>query len=576
MILELLGLLALSYLGWSMVTMEINYRRASTMGIPLVRLYIDPQNPLWMIFDPIVWPWLDRLPINWRKYSFGRYSRRGWYFADRGESHRRYGPIWAIVTPRDIWLNVADPEAIHDIFQRRTDFIRPSEMYKVLEVYGPCISTASWTDWPRHRKVLATPFNESVMSFVWDESVEQTRQMLGVWGSAADGRIPSVAKDTRTLSLNVLAATGFRKSFPFRSAKDRGANQGLPATTDGDSVAEDEPVGYRDALQTVLDNCILLMVMPRKWLTLPFAPQSWRQIAKAATDFQKYMVRMLDEETKALNSGKAGSGGLMTSFVRAMDLKQKEDAHDQSKESSSPPKGLTVDEIFGNIFVINFAGHDTTANTLSFALLLLGAYPEIQDWVAEELQQLSEEDIKAHYADLFPRLSRCRAVMLETLRLFPPIQSLPKWTPNEPKPLKVGDRTIMVPPHSGVHPSLLDMQIQPQYWDDAMTWKPSRWITKSATEGEATEQVITPPRSTYFPWSDGPQNCPGNKFSQVEFVAVMATLFRGHRVDAIPNPGETPQETRARVLATTQDVDMQLLLRMKHADRVRMVCRRVV
>ncbi|RAL05359.1 cytochrome P450 [Aspergillus ibericus CBS 121593] len=576
MILELLGLLALVYLGWSLVTMEINYRRASTMDIPLVRLYIDPQNPLWMIFDPIVWPWLDRLPINWRNYSFGRYSRRGWYFADRGESHRRYGPIWAIVTPRDIWINVADPEAVHDIFQRRTDFIRPSEMYKVLEVYGPCISTASWTDWPRHRKVLATPFNESVMSFVWDESVEQTCQMLGVWGSAADGRIPSVAKDTRTLSLNVLAATGFRKSFPFRSASDRGATHGLSATTEGDLVAEDGPVGYRDALQTVLDNCILLMVLPRRWLTLPFAPQSWRQIAKAATDFQKYMVRMLDEETKALNSGNAGSGGLMTSFVRAMDLKQKEDAQEKPKAtSSSPPKGLTVEEIFGNLFVINFAGHDTTANTLSFALLLLGAYPEIQDWVAEELQELGEQEIKSQYADLFPQLSRCRAIMLETLRLFPPIQSLPKWTPNEPKPLQLGDRTIIIPPHTGVHPSLLDMQIHPQYWDDAMTWKPSRWITTSGPAEQATEQIITPPRSSYFPWSDGPQNCPGNKFSQVEFVAVMATLFQGHRIDAIPLPGESPQATQARVLATTQDVDMQLLLRMKHADRVRMRCRRV-
>ncbi|KAL4893485.1 cytochrome P450 [Aspergillus ambiguus] len=569
MLFESLGLLALAYLVWSMVTMEINYRRASTMGIPLVRLYIDPLNVLWMVLEPIVWPWLDRLPINWRKYSFGRYSRRGWYFADRGESHQRFGPMWAIVSPRDIYINVADPEAIHDIFQRRTDFIRPSKMYKALEVYGPCISTASWNDWPRHRKALATPFNESVMSFVWDESVEQTRQMLEVWGSSVDGRIPSVAKDPRTLSLNVLAATGFRKSFTFRSAKDREVKHESSAT------CENESVGYRDALQTVLDNCILLMVMPRKLFTLPFAPQSWHYLAKAATGFKQYMVHMLDEEIKALNTGNSGSGGLMTSFVRAMDLKQKEDGEHKTRTNGSPPKGLTVDEIFGNIFVINFAGHDTTANTLSFGLLLLAAYPEIQDWVAEELQNLRENN-KGHYGELFPRLIRCRSVLLETLRLYPPILSLPKWTNDEPQSLKVGNRTIMVPSRVGVHPSLLNMHIHPQYWDDPMTWKPSRWITKSAASGKTLEQIINPPRCTYFPWSDGPQNCPGNKFSQVEFVAVIATLLRGHRVDAIPNPGETPKETRARVLATTRDVDMQLLLRMKDADQVRLVCRRVV
>ncbi|OJJ97552.1 hypothetical protein ASPACDRAFT_32477 [Aspergillus aculeatus ATCC 16872] len=572
MILEILGLLACLFLSWSVASMERNYRRASTMRIPLVRLYTDPLNPVWMVLEPVIWPWLDRLPIHWRNYSFGRYSRRGWSFADRGESHHRYGPIWAIVTPRDVYVNVADPEAIHEIFQRRTDFIRPSHLYKLLEVYGPCISTASWTDWPRHRKVLATPFNESVMSFVWDESVEQTRQMLEAWDGAAEGRIASVAKDTRTLSLNVLAATGFRKSFPFQSANDHGVGQesySPPSKEDADSAVAS--VGYREALQTVLDNCMLLMVLPRKWLTLPFAPRSWRRISKAADDFQRYMVRMLDEETKALNHGQAGSGGLMTSFVRAMDLKQKADAEGGTGAAGSPPKGLTVDEIFGNIFVINFAGHDTTANTLAFSLLLLAAYPEVQDWVAEELQGLTEEQIKNHYTDLFPRLCRCRSIILETLRLFPPIQSLPKWTSSEPQSLQVGDRTIVIPNDVGVHPSLLAMHIDARYWSDPMAWKPSRWITVA----EASERVITPARSSFLPWSDGPQNCPGNKFSQVEFVAVMATLLRTHRVDAIAKPGESFRETQARVLATTQDVDMLLLLRMTDADRVRMVIRRV-
>ncbi|KAB8205709.1 cytochrome P450 [Aspergillus parasiticus] len=552
MFLLLLGTLALAYVAWSLVAMEINYRRACAMRIPLVRLCIDPQNLLWTIIEPHLWPWLDRLPINWG--TFGRYSRRGWYFPDRGESHRRYGPIFALVTPKEIYIHLADSEAIHDIFQRRTDFIRPVEQYTVLEVYGPCISTANTTDWPRHRKVVATPFNESVMSFVWDESVEQTRQMLDIWASPDLDMIASVAKDTRTLSLNVLAATGFRKSYPFQSASDSCPRE------------QSDSVSYRDALQTVLDNAILLMLMPRRLLSLSFAPESWHRLAKAATDFKQHMVRMLDEEVQALNEGKAGSSGLMTSFVRAMNLKQQD----------APSKGLTTDEIFGNIFVINFAGHDTTANTLSFALLLLAAYPEVQDWVAEELLLLA--NTKGQYAEHFPKLNRCRAVLLETLRLYPPIPSLPKWTNDQPQPLKVGDRTIMIPPKVGINLSLLPMHIDPQHWEDPLEWKPSRWITPTKLDTATSiedEQLITPVRCTYFPWSDGPQNCPGNKFSQVEFVAVIASLFRHHRISPVANAGETFQQTRERVLATTRDVDLQLLLRMKDAERVHLECRRV-
>lgn len=157
----------------------------------------------------------------------------------------------------------------------------------MLEVYGPCISTADTTDWPRHRKVLATPFNESVMSFVWDESVEQTRQMIDIWASPDLDKISSVAKDTRTLSLNVLAAIGFRKSYPFRSGNGNSHRE------------QSDSVSYRDALQTVLDNAILLMIMPRRLLSLSFAPESWQQLAKAATDFKQHMVRMLDEEVQA-------------------------------------------------------------------------------------------------------------------------------------------------------------------------------------------------------------------------------------------------------------------------------------
>ncbi|KAJ6032488.1 cytochrome P450 [Penicillium herquei] len=580
MLLQLMGLLVLAYLAWSLVVMESNHRRASSMGIPLVRLPVDPQNILWMIIEPHLWPVLDRLPIDWGTFKF---SRRGWYFTDKGESHRVYGPIFGVVTPLGIFIHIADSEAINDMFQRRADFIRPVENYKVLEVYGPCISTANWANWPRHRKVLASPFNESVMSFVWDQSTEQTQQMLDSWAKEHRDQIPSVAKDTRTLSLNVLAATGFRKSYPFNSAA---------------AVKNENDAGnYRDALQTVLDNCILLMIAPRKMLTLPFVPKSWHELAKAANNFKQHMVHMLDEEMKALNSGSAGSGGLMTSFVRAMDLREKASTSSSEHSSHAPSKGLSVDEIFGNIFVINFAGHDTTANTLSFAMLLLAANPEVQDWVAEELQQIGS--LEGNYAECFPRFNRCKSVMaslfslaflfylslilsllqLETLRLFPPIPSLPKSTSDKPQILKVGGKDVIIPANIAIAANMIAVHIDSQHWEDPLAWKPSRWITSSSQNSSeapniAHEEIKVPPKCTYFPWSEGPQNCPGNKFSQVEFVAVLAKLLRDHRIYAIQNSGETPDETRERVLETTRDVDLQLLLRMRDADQVRLGCKR--
>jgi cytochrome P450 len=144
----------------------------------------------------------------------------------------------------------------------------------------------------------------------------------------------------------------------------------------------------------------------------------------------------------------------------------------------------------------------------------------------------------------------------------------------------------VIPPHTGVMPSLLAVQTHPKYWQDPLLWQPSRWISLSLALGSdgpeldlATrlrqEIVITPVQSMYFPWSDGPQNCPGAKFAQVEFVAVLVCLLRNHRVGVVREPNESFEKARKRVLATTEDCDMELLLRMCNADKVQLAWKRV-
>ena len=135
-------------------------------------------------------------------------------------------------------------------------------------------------------------------------------------------------------------------------------------------------------------------------------------------------------------------------------------------------------------------------------------------------------------------------------------------------------------------PSLLAVQTHPDHWQDPLLWKPSRWIssppapTSSKFESNINtpplpESLVTPAQSTYFPWSDGPQDYPEEKFAQVEFVAVLACLLRDHRVSVLNDSSETSQQARERALATAEDCDLTLLLRMRDADRVKLVWKRV-
>ena len=123
---------------------------------------------------------------------------------------------------------------------------------------------------------------------------------------------------------------------------------------------------------------------------------------------------MLDAESSLLRRGEPGTGSLMTSLARAFDTHQKTASTVESDADHSPGKGLTVDGIFGDIFVINFAGDDTTANTLAFSMLLLAVYPEVQEWVSDALQEIARDggNGQLEYGALLSMLIRCRAAMV--------------------------------------------------------------------------------------------------------------------------------------------------------------------
>lgn len=137
-----------------------------------------------------------------------------------------------------------------------------------LNVYGLSISTAGTEDWARHRKAMAAPFNESIMKFVWDEGIRQSEAMGHSWrtASTASSEIPSVRKDVRTISLNVLSATGFRKSYSFKASHET-------------TIHADDETGYRKTLSTVLDNAILIMLIPYRYLKGSLVPKKLVKVA---------------------------------------------------------------------------------------------------------------------------------------------------------------------------------------------------------------------------------------------------------------------------------------------------------
>ena len=250
-------------------------------------------------------------------------------------------------------------------------------------------------DWQRQRKVTSAPFNDNNNILVWTESLRQASEVLQFWKTFTTP-VTRTDVDTRTISLHILSAAGFGKSYSFDKV--------------GEPAKEGHVFNYRDSLAMILEHNLLVLILgPKlmgqmaKWTGI-FG--KWASIGQATVDFKDHMETMVQEEKKAIAAGHARSATITNALIRAS-----EDT--KGGVEGEVFRGLTEDEIYGNIFVYNFAGHDTTAALLNWAIYLLAAHPELQDWIAEEINEVIGDDIASvEFRDVFPKLQRCLALMV--------------------------------------------------------------------------------------------------------------------------------------------------------------------
>lgn len=146
------------------------------------------------------------------------------------------------------------------------------------------------------------------------------------------------------------------------------------------------------------------------------------------------------------------------------------------------------------------------------------------------------------------------------------------WTPRTSGTryltLKIQGREHTIPPKTLAIPNMGSVHTTPQLWgSDSMLFRPCRWIASTDGTDDKSHEVVKPMPVGFIPWAIGPRSCPGKKFSQVEFVAVISLLLRRHRVKVVMEPGETSEEARKRVIDVVENSSLKLTLRMRHPGK---------
>jgi cytochrome P450 len=369
-----------------------NYLIARRVGLPIIISPVHPFNPLWWIIGPPLFPLMKRSPFQTIR-DWALFGDIAWPFGDRGHVHQRLGTAFLVVTPGGTTLITDDPKATETCLRRINDFIKPPIMYSAIEFYGKNVDTVNGDAWQRHRRLTTPPFNERNSGLVWEESLKQADGMIKHWNVEETVTGMDTSRDTLKLALHVLTSAGFGKTYDF----DVGTTK----------VPEGHKLSYRDALAGILKNMLLAIIMARVNGPMWLLPKSWQNMKLFQTEFKQYMVEMADEQREAMkkNAKDMQSDNLMGALIRANEV---------SRAEGKERYALTDDEIYGNLFIWNLAGHDTTATTLAYAFTLLSAHEGVQEWIGEEIYNVfgSAPPDEWDYDAAFPQLKRCLATMV--------------------------------------------------------------------------------------------------------------------------------------------------------------------
>jgi cytochrome P450 len=203
------------------------------------------------------------------------------------------------------------------------------------------------------------------------------------------------------------------------------------------------------------------------------------------------------------------------------------------------PDGLTDAEVHDHVLTLLMAGHETTANALSWTLHLLGSHPGAQARLHAELATLG--DRLPTSADL-PGLTYTRAVISEAMRIYPPAWMIGRTLSTD---LDLGG--WHVPAGSVVAVSPLLMHHDARWFPAPDTFDPDRWL-------DARRDGV--PRHAYLPFGTGPRSCIGEQFAWAEAVTALAVI--ASRWSAQTDPGHVVRPQYRIVLRPGNGIPMTL------------------
>ena len=388
---------------------------------------------------------------------------------------REYGEIVGFRFAYIRYVVVADPEAIKHVLVTNAKNYTKSVNYAGLKVIlGNGLLTAEGDAWKKQRRMTQPAFHRERLAGFADTMTECTKDMLDRWDTAKDTRVDAHEEMMR-LTFRIVGRTL------------------LSAELDGDAKAIGEAMAI--GIKWANDHVESVFRFP-PWVPTPNNIRFNRAL-KAIDDL---MNRVIDDRKKSTERHDDLLGMLM-------EMKDEESG-----------EGMSDKQLRDELLTLVLAGHETTANALTFALHVLSQHPNVLAKLREEASTVLGGRTPT-LADL-PKLVYATQVIEEVMRLYPPAWCMERQAIEDDV---IGDHRIAKGTIIGVAPWVTHRL--PRLFPNPEGFDPSRF-SKEAKESRH--------KHAYLPFGGGPRTCIGNAFAMMEMQLVLPMIVQRYRLDLEP------------------------------------------
>ena len=396
-----------------------------------------------------------------------------------------YGDVVAFNLLKKKFYLINHPDLVKDLLTRNSDnYTKKTVGFKIIKVVlGESTFTSMGDEWRRKRLAVQPSFHKSKIVNLATIMTDCIEEMLTEWETLCDdGQTLQLTDAMMHVTLKVVVKALFSS-----------------ALSDADIHA------IATAFTPLLEATNRRVLLPIQFLhKLPLSNNK---------KYQGYIKTLDDIIYRIIKERKATDD-------KPLDLLQM--LIDATDEATGLP--LTDQELRNEAMTMFIAGHETTANAMSWLWTVLSSKSDIREKIEQEVDEVLGD--KMPVASDFANLPYCLKVFKETMRLYPPVPILPRQVE---KDTTLGGYDIKG--GSGVLFSPHLLHRHPDFWDAPEVFDPNRF-------DKAEERK----RHTYayLPFGGGARVCVGNNFALMEAVFIIAMTTQRFRVNLAPDTNFEP------------------------------------